>query len=89
MIRAATTSVLALLLAGCGGGTEATAGVDNVKLSADLEARAAAIEQRADAAAADVERESAGELARINAEAAASAAPPSAEPSATSSAAAP
>ncbi len=76
---------IGLALVGCSRGGEAAQGVDNSKLSADLEQRARAIEERANSAAAEVEKDSATELRQLNEEAAtapasASAATPTAAP---------
>ena len=58
----------ALLLASCGSSDDVGAGDDPSKLSAELEARAAEIEKRADEAAAEVEKQAAEELAELEAE---------------------
>lgn len=59
----------ALLIASCASGDDVDAVDDPSKLSAELEARAAEIEKRADEAAAEVEKEAADELAELEADA--------------------
>ncbi len=71
-MRAGLTLIV-LMLAGCAGGEVADADADPSKLSAELEARATEIEQRADEAVAEVEREAAAELAALQTESGATA----------------
>ena len=70
MKQGAVLAAMALLTA-CSGGEQAAGDEDPSKLSAELEVRASEIEQRADEAAAAVERESEAELQRLQAASAA------------------
>ena len=58
-----------LMLAACSGDAAATGDTDPSKLSAELEQRAQAIEEKADMAAVAAEREAASELAALREEA--------------------
>lgn len=57
------------MLAACSGDAAATGDTDPSKLSAELEQRAQAIEEKADMAAVAAEREAASELAALREEA--------------------
>lgn len=88
MIRIAGL-VLLIALSGCSDDAATTAGEDPSKLSAELEAEARAIEQRADAAVADAEKLANGELQALRAEAAADSAAAAGSATSNTAAAAP
>ena len=67
-MRSGLALIAALLLTGCAGGEDAAESEDPSVLSEELEARASAIEKRADEAVLAVEKEAADELAALAAE---------------------